>query len=209
SMRARLHAMAALQAEERTKGWSIIATEKRLSLNDPQPMAIGPLTLTGTIDRIEVNEAEGLLRILDYKTFGTAKKPRETHWRAPRESEPVEAAIFNVGDKEQAWSDLQLPLYRHMVPHLWPEHADKRIEVGYFLLPADPEETKIEPLALDDTLQKSAVACAEEIAQRVANGRFWPPATEVGYDSFGDWFGDESPDSCLCDASIQLLGGER
>jgi len=209
SMRARLHAMAVLQAEERTKGWSIIATEKRLSLNDPQPMAIGPLTLTGTIDRIEVNEAEGLLRILDYKTFGTAKKPRETHWRAPRESEPVEAAIFNVGDKEQAWSDLQLPLYRHMVPHLWPEHADKRIEVGYFLLPADPEETKIEPLALDDTLQKSAVACAEEIAQRVANGRFWPPATEVGYDSFGDWFGDESPDSCLCDASIQLLGGER
>jgi hypothetical protein len=86
------------------------------------------------------------------------------------------------------WKDLQLPLYRHMVPHIWPEHADKTIEVGYVLLPADPDDTDIAMFPLDGEAVASAVACANEIAALVSRGVFWPPSEKADFDKFGDWF---------------------
>jgi ATP-dependent helicase/nuclease subunit B len=207
SMRARLRAMARVQAQERAKGWRIIASETALSGKDDHVMRIGSLKLTGIIDRVEFNDDQGRLRILDYKTFGNVKMPRQTHLGPVRGTESVVRAVFASDDASSAWKELQLPLYRHMVPHLWPEHSGKQIEVGYFLLPADPDETKIESLELDDAMQASALACAEEIAQRVAQGVFWPPADEVDFDLFRDWFDGDSPAKFISQESIRMLGG--
>jgi ATP-dependent helicase/nuclease subunit B len=208
SMRARLHAMARVQAQERSNGWRIIASETALSGKDDHAMRIGPLNLTGVIDRVELNDDKQCLRILDYKTFGKIKTPAQSHLGPVRRTESVVSAVFGSDVAQSAWKELQLPLYRHMVPHLWPEHSAKQIEVGYFLLPADPDETKIEALELDDVMQASALACAEEIAQRVADGVFWPPADEVDFDQFRDWFDGDSPAKFISQESIRMLGGE-
>ncbi len=207
SMRSRLRSFAPLQAEARADGWEIIATEKAIGKSDESKLAIGPLFLTGTMDRVEVNERQGILRILDYKTFGKPQTPASTHLANSRKRGDVPSAKCTYLGKAAAWKDLQLPLYRYMVPHIWPEHQDKRIEVGYVLLPADPDDTGIEMLPMETTEWESAIACAEEVASLVKKGVFWPPAEKVDYDKFADWFRWCDPAGVVGRDSIKALGG--
>lgn len=207
SMRARLRGFAPLQAEARSAGWEIIATEKAVQKNDDTPLSIGPLRLTGTMDRVEVNTAQRLLRVLDYKTFGTPRTPAQTHLAAKRDRSDVPSAACTFQGKTMFWKDLQLPLYRHMIPHLWPEHKDKEIGVGYVLMPADIDDTSIEMLPLDDDAYSSAVRCAAEVAGLVAKGVFWPPSGQVAFDNFADWFRWSDPEEVFDRETRQLLGG--
>ncbi len=207
SMRARLRSLAPLQAETRAEGWEIIATEKAIRKTDERKLAIGPLFLTGTMDRVEVNERQGVLRILDYKTFSKPQTPASTHLAPGRKREDVSSAKCTYQGKQAAWKDLQLPLYRYLVPHIWPGHKDKRVEVGYVLLPADPDETAIEMLPMEKAEWESAIACAEEVAGLVKKGVFWPPAEKADYDKFGDWFRWCEPGEIVSADSIKALGG--
>jgi ATP-dependent helicase/nuclease subunit B len=213
SMRVRLRSLAALQAGECRRGWRILDAE--YAVRSEQGHKIGSLALTGTMDRVEVHDELGL-RILDYKTFATAKTPEETHFEAPRERVGLpEASIERLSAKgklrPRSWSDLQLPLYRRLAAEIWPEHAAQRIEVGYILLPADPEGTQITFLALDDEAQQSAEKCASAIASRVARGVYWPPAPPgmVAYDDFANWFGGGDPAAVIAEDSIAMLEGQR
>ena len=174
---------------------------------------IGPLALSGTMDRVETHPEKGL-RILDYKTFARAKTPEETHFGRPRANDDFpEATIARKGKggrhAQKSWTDLQLPLYRHMAAKIWPEHAGKKIEAGYILLPGDPDDTQIALLELDDDVQRNAIRCAETVANRIARGVFWPPSSEVDYDDFEAWFGGEDPADVLDEVTIaQLEGGK-
>jgi len=188
SMRARLRSFAPIQAQSRAEGWEIIATERAVKKTDERQIAIGPLALTGTMDRVEVNTERNALRVLDYKTFGTSRTPAETHLAAKCDRADVRSAACTYDGKDMFWKDLQLPLYRHMIPHIWPEHNGKTIEVGYVLLPADPDDTDITMFPLDDEAVASAVACAGEIASLVSRGVFWPPSEKADFDKFEDWF---------------------
>ena len=207
SMRARLRGFAPLQAQARSEGWEIIATEKAVKKTDDAQLTIGPLRLTGTMDRVEVNAAQGALRVLDYKTFGTARTPFQTHLANKRHRGDVPSAACSWGGKPMFWKDLQLPLYRYMIPHLWPEHRDKTIDVGYVLLPADVDDTSIEMLPLEENEYASAVHCAEEVASLVAKGVFWPPSDKVDFDNFADWFRWSEPDEIFDGETRKLLGG--
>ena len=207
SMRARLHSFASEQAEARAEGWEIIATEKAITRTDEPKLGVGPLFLTGTMDRVEVNESQGLLRVLDYKTFGQPHSPASTHLASKRLRPDVSSAACTYQGKDMFWKDLQLPLYRYMVPHIWPEHRGKQIEVGYCLLPADPDETGIEMFSLDDSEWKSALACAKEVASLIKQGVFWPPAESVDFDNFEDWFRWGDPAQVVGVDSIKRLGG--
>ena len=178
AMRVRLRQLAFLQAAERRDGWRILESEYAVKKEDG--LAIGPLTLTGTMDRVEVHEEKGL-RILDYKTFAKARPPEETHFGPARESHHLpEAAIArpsrNGALRVKSWTDLQLPLYRRLAAQIWPDHAAKGLAAGYILLPADPDDTQISLLSLDEAAQSHAETCAVAIAGRVAQGIFWPPA---------------------------------
>ena len=207
SMRARLHGFAPLQAEARSDGWEIIATERAVKKTDDDPFTIGPLRLTGTMDRVEINSARGLIRVLDYKTFGTSRTPAQTHLAAKRVREDVPSASCSYQGKDMFWKDLQLPLYRHMVPRLWKEHSDKQVDVGYILLPADADDTSIAMLPLEDSEYDSAMECAAEVATLVSRGIFWPPSEETDFDSFADWFRWCEPSDVVEEESRRLLGG--
>jgi ATP-dependent helicase/nuclease subunit B len=207
SMRARLRSFAPLQAQARADGWEFIATEKSLGKRDKKPGKIGPLILTGTIDRVEVNRREGRVRVLDYKTFGSATTPAKTHLATKRDRPDVPTAACTYAGKPAFWKDLQLPLYRYLVPHIWEEHKDKEIEVGYVLLPADPDDTGIEMLPMDEDEFGSAVQCAEEIASLVSKGIFWPPSEKVDFDNFADWFRYCDPKEIVSEQTRKRLGG--
>ena len=207
SMRSRLRSFAPLQAKARADGWEIIATEKAVGKRDERPARIGPLTLTGTMDRVEVNRGKGLVRVLDYKTFGKATTPGKTHLATRRERSDVPTAACTYQGKPAFWKDLQLPLYRHLVPHIWDEHRDEEIQVGYVLLPADPDDTDIEMLPMDKDEFGSALQCAEEVASLVSKGVFWPPSEKVEFDNFADWFLWCDPEEVVIPEDKKRLGG--
>lgn len=209
SLRVRLRRFAALQAAERRAGWRIIESE--YAVKRDAGFTIGPLALTGTMDRVEVHEEQGL-RILDYKTFNKTKTPEDTHFGPPRADDDFpETSVMRPGrgssPVERSWIDLQLPLYRRLAASIWPEHAGKGMATGYILLPADPDDTQVALLDIDPAIQSSAERCAEAVAERVARGAFWPPAETTDYDNFADWFGGEHPKDVFDDSTIAALGG--
>ncbi|HEY8468287.1 MAG TPA: PD-(D/E)XK nuclease family protein [Longimicrobiales bacterium] len=131
-LRARLHAFAAWQAQWAVAGWRIAASEVQ-----PPERSVAfdvdglPIYLSGRIDRIDHNEATGEWAVLDYKTSDRGEGPEKTHRRGR-------------GD-DKRWVDLQLPLYRHLLPALRdrdgapivPPDAVDRVRLGYILLPRD------------------------------------------------------------------------
>lgn len=209
SMRARLRHLAVLQAAERCAGWRIIESE--YAVDKDRGFTIGPLVLTGTMDRVEVHEELGL-RVLDYKTFNTTKTPEDTHFGPPRpEGDLPEASIARADRqgraKERSWIDLQLPLYHRLAATIWPEHAARGLSTGYILLPGDPDDTQVSLLDINPATQSAAERCAETVADLAARGAFWPPAEKVDYDNFADWFGGEHPQDVFDAETIAALEG--
>ncbi|MBE2215035.1 MAG: PD-(D/E)XK nuclease family protein [Opitutaceae bacterium] len=173
SARQRLAHAARVHAEGVAAGWTIQAVEMDFTC------AVGPLTVTGRIDRIDRHDRTGAVRVLDYKTFDSAKLPQTTHVRrapapAPDVSPPPDYARFTGPDgKELLWLDLQLPLYRRALA----AEYGVAIEVGYFNLPKAATETGINLWAgFDAAWQAAADRCADGVAAAIAAGTFWPPA---------------------------------
>lgn len=209
SMRGRLRALARKQAQEIAAGWRIIACEAAPPREPGQAILLGGLILTGSIDRVEILAEHQTLRVLDYKTFQTPKPPQKTHLGNKPGNPAVQSALITIGTKERFWKDLQLPLYVHIARKMWPKYQDWKIEAGYFLLPPEAAEPTIATFSeLDADLLSSALSCAEEIAQLVQQGVFWPPSERVQYDDFADWFKDTTPDDLLSAQTIAALHGK-
>lgn len=180
SARQRLARVAELQAAERAAGWVVVHTEWRLPAGRLRP---GGIELSGTIDRIERHEATGAWRVLDYKTSETAKPPAKAHLRPERgDVLPLDAVRVLVAGQPHRWTDLQLPLYRWALGELL---GAREVTVGYCNLPKAVTETRLDVWSdFDDTLQASALRCAEAVGAAVRAGRFWPPADEPDNDAF-------------------------
>jgi RecB family exonuclease len=156
SVRQRLRAAANQQALARREGWRIFASEIKLEgglvvAHDPDspPFPI----LRGKIDRIDVNDA-GEIRVIDYKTGDTPHTPEEMHLRSG------------------AWTDLQLPLYRHMAraavdgrsfATMHEDAGDRPMHLAYFNLCADANEVGICAAEWD----APALASADDVATSV------------------------------------------
>lgn len=158
-LRSRLHAFAHWQAQWAAQGWCIKQVEADVG-NCKAPFVVDgqPMYLHGRIDRIDVHRDTGEHIVFDYKTGDKAKKPEEAH-RSGRKA-----------DKQ--WVDLQLPLYRHLLPALG---VAGEVRLGYILLPKDPASTG-EALAewTPEELQ-SADEAAAEVVRKVRREEFWPP----------------------------------
>lgn len=133
-LRIRLRGFARWQASWRAEGWRIVGTEMQPAGGGPGvPLDVGDqsILLAGRIDRIDRNEETGRWAVFDYKTSATPRTPDQVH----------------RGKSEGEWVDLQLPLYRHLLPFLTgPDggpmigmDSPDRIDLGYILLPRDPE----------------------------------------------------------------------
>ncbi len=214
NMRARLVAAAATEAAIRAEGWSTLAAEYKVVLEDRR--VLGDLAITGTMDRIDVHPEKGL-RILDYKTYSQPKNPLKTHLGPHRKRNNLPEADLNIFTKNGtpqtlSWIELQLPLYAWLGRQIWPEHAKKGLEVGYFLLPSDGEATDkaLQIFELTEKMQASAEKCAERITRLVKGGFFWPPApsSEVEFDDFDGWFVQESPEKLIDKESAEMLNGK-
>lgn len=113
-----------------------IETEWELGGREQNGIPYHDAIIRGTIDRIELSRDRSTLRLIDFKTFSKKKSPAEAHLRTDRQH-------------IQHFSDLQLPLYKLLLPlddTFWKIHPELnkdniRIVCGYFCLPTAVTET--------------------------------------------------------------------
>lgn len=156
--RARLRAFAAWQARTRAEGWETRHVEQTLGGPSCALVVDGePMQLSGRIDRIDFHPATGMWRVLDYKTGDSVLPPEKTH-RA----------------SDDTWTDLQLPLYRHLLAAL---QIERPVELGYLPLPKDTSGVKWSDAPWTEADLASADAAAAEVIRGVRAGRFAPRAS--------------------------------
>ena len=162
--RLRLRAFARGQAAHRDQGWEIVYAENEATdlLAVPFPVDKERVTLVGRIDRIDYHQETQKLRILDYKTGDRAKHPDQTH------------------QQSGVWTDLQLPLYRHLwrsARLLIPGRLkNPQVELAYWNLPQDEKESSMVLANWDATMLAEADEVAREQIRRIRDEVFGPPA---------------------------------
>lgn len=187
----RLRAAASCEAAERQAGWRIVEAERRIGGDDdPHPLMIEGVRLTGKIDRIERHEGSGHVRIIDFKTSDKAKSPAEMHYRSIKANSRLDEAdkwrLFDPPDGQCGmWNDLQLPLYAAALT----AHGLRPQVVAYFCLPRSVQDTRIhEWKDFSDAWCSAALDMAAEVVRRMRRGVFWPPARKSVDDSFDEIF---------------------
>jgi ATP-dependent helicase/nuclease subunit B len=216
--RTRLHAFARIQAALFKEGWVIVDAEKKLSASGETALDIGPLKLSGIIDRIDHHPQTGAWRIMDYKTFGNDVSPVKKHLGPISHAWMQSAEIeLDIGRRRyfKTWKDLQLPLYRFILEHLRGDQLNEtEATTAYFILPSDPNETGIREFteltkAVNSEAYASALSCASEVAKNVANGVFWPPQPfrDSWDDPFAALFVNGEPKASIAPESIKILKG--
>ena len=116
----RLRFVAKAQADRIGAGWRIHATEASVDESKGACIKVDgkKMGLRGRFDRIDRHLDDGQYAILDYKTHGVV--PLKKHLKK------------NRGSGEYEWIDLQLPLYRLMVPFLGIDVPPETVQLGYF-----------------------------------------------------------------------------
>ena len=154
-LRLRLAAFARWQAAHAAEGWRILRVEAQPEEPGAAFVVDGaPMSHRGRIDRIDLREASGELLVLDYKTGDRAKSPEQAH---------------RQGDD---WIDLQLPLYRHLLPALG---IEGRTKLGYVVLRTSTAAVGLLEAPWSEEDLQSADRTAEEVIRKVRQGSFWPP----------------------------------
>jgi RecB family exonuclease len=145
-LRPRLDRFARWQARQARDGWRI----ENVEFNAPDRELDG-MRLTARIDRIDRHAGDGAWRILDYKSGDHVDPPARTHRR------------------NEAWRDLQLPLYRYMTTDLFRGAP----QVGYVLLDKGDSEELLAPYdKLDDALYAQALEAASQVIADVRARKF-------------------------------------
>jgi len=106
--------------------------------------------------------------ILDYKTHG--HPPEKKHLRKTKEG--------------TQWIDLQLPLYRMMIPYLGIKAEPSSVRLGYFNISAKDEETKVNEANFSEALMLQAEELVKQCVRNILNGNFEPTSERVEYDDY-------------------------
>ncbi len=163
----RLAAFAVKQAEHIAAGWVTRHSEVEAVLDVGDDFAGGrlPIKLLGRIDRIDYHAETGQWAIWDYKTSDSGTKPIPNHFNS-----------------RTGWSDLQLPLYRHIVRALGIKNEPT---VGYILLPKSLKDIGFVPANFSEVQLKEADEEAWRVIKSVAAGKYEPVTTSpVPFDDF-------------------------
>ncbi|MGI9473420.1 MAG: PD-(D/E)XK nuclease family protein, partial [Rubripirellula sp.] len=167
----RLKAVAKQQAARVAAGWEIFASEASVGEKEKAGIIVDQqqMNLRGRFDRIDYHKATDRWAILDYKTHGHL--PEKKH-------------LKKVGDKEQ-WIDLQLPLYRMMIPFLQIDGNPKDVELGYFNISEKDDETKINIAQFSEPQMDQAKELIEDCIRGIWAEDFEPTADRVQFDDYG------------------------
>ncbi|MBP8256512.1 MAG: PD-(D/E)XK nuclease family protein [Opitutaceae bacterium] len=204
SARQRILKAAEIEAEQRESGWRTLRVEWKFEL------PANGIRVRGVIDRVDRNEEDPRrVRVVDYKTSDKAVSPAMAHLRTSRDADAARDPWqrFSMGGKEHLWTDLQLPVYRHVLEG----EFGSEIECGYFNLPKAVGDSALCLWSdFPAELQRSADACLDGITKAIAAGRFWPPA-EFAQRDLDDWaelFHRGAAES-VDPSTIERLMGER
>jgi len=162
-LRLRLAAFARQQAQWRAAGWRIELTEAAPPMEGAPLMVDGlPCALSGRIDRIDIHP-DGRIAVLDYKTSDAGDPPEKTH------------------QKGGVWTDLQLPLYRHLATSVLANEAldcdaGSPLLLGYATMPKDVSRTGFQIAEWTAVQLAEADDVAAQVVRAVRNQVFWPPA---------------------------------
>jgi len=182
----RIRAAARVQADLVREGWEILDSETKIEAE------LSGMPISGKIDRIDRHRQTGHIRILDYKTSDNSQSPEKAHLD-PVSQDVADYMRITANGKEKRWVDLQLPLYKILLPE--GEIFENQIELGYFNLPKAVNDTGVVIWEdFDGELLESARTCAESIVRDIQNRRFWPPAKKVTCDDFESLFPAAVPD---------------
>lgn len=164
--RRKLSRVAIVQAERIAAGWRIDRVEAAVNQDVAFIEIDGKrMGLRGRFDRIDHHAETGRYAILDYKTHGF--KPEKKHL-----------------DKDEQWIDLQLPLYRRMIPFLNIQADPDNVEVGYFNIADKDPETKINLASFTPDQWQSANDLIDDIVRRIFSGDFQPAENPPQYDDY-------------------------
>ncbi len=160
--RRRLRTVAQRQAERIAAGWKIHASEASVSASDGAGVEVDGkwMGLKGRFDRIDRHE-DGRWAILDYKTHG--HRPEKKHLQKTKDG--------------QRWIDLQLPLYRMMIPFLGIDVRPPEVELGYFNIADKEDETRINIATFTESQMQPGRGADLRLHSAYSCRRFAPPAT--------------------------------
>ncbi|MAI35161.1 MAG: PD-(D/E)XK nuclease family protein [Rubripirellula sp.] len=166
----RLKAVAKQQAARIAQGWTIHASEAAVNESDGAGIEVDGMTmgLRGRFDRIDFHAQTGRYAILDYKTHG--HRPEKKHLKKV--------------DGVYQWIDLQLPLYRMMVPFLGIKEDPSTVELGYFNISEKDDETKINIADFTEEQMAEAVEIIEGCVRGIWAEQFEPTKERVQYDDY-------------------------
>ena len=165
--RLRLKSFAGWQAKWAAEGWEIRFAEA--SIKDQRAFLMvdeEPMFLRGRIDRIDVRERGGRLEItiLDYKTSDSGASPEEKH-----------------RDREGNWTDLQLPLYRHLMRAVENLPDSEHVRLGYIVLPKNPGAIGERLAEWSEADLDEADEVAKDVIRDIRREAFWPPNANPRY----------------------------
>lgn len=166
----RLKAVAKEQSARVAAGWTIHASEASVGEDQKAGVMVDDdwMTLRGRFDRIDYHASTDRWAILDYKTHG--HRPEKKH-------------LKKVGEEDQ-WIDLQLPLYRMMIPFLSIDADPKQVELGYFNISEKNEETRINIAQFTEPQMDQANQLIRECIRGIWAERFEPTADRVPFDDY-------------------------
>ena len=167
----RLAAVAREQAKRIEEGWVIHATEASVSEESGAMIEVdgGSMGIRGRFDRIDYHPATGRWAILDYKTHGHL--PGKKHLKKK--------------DGVEKWIDLQLPLYRLMIPFLGIDAPPDEVELGYFNVSEKDSETKINLVEFSPDQLSEAEQLIRQCVAGVLAENFEPSIEPPEYDDYG------------------------
>ncbi|MEM9587852.1 MAG: PD-(D/E)XK nuclease family protein [Planctomycetota bacterium] len=179
--RQRLRTVALRQAQRVAEGWLIHAAEigvdeKNVDSETGQPKRPAGIEvdgqfmgIRGRFDRIDYHPTLDRWAILDYKTHG--HPPEKKH-------------LERTGEGYR-WIDLQLPLYRRMIPFLGIEADPATVQLGYFNVSAKESETRINVADFTEFQMQQASELIETCIRRIFACDFRPTEDRVPYDDYG------------------------
>ena len=168
-----LGAVALAQARRIADGWRIEQVEASVGPEQNARIVVDgePFNIRGRFDRIDVcpRGDKKIWSILDYKTHG----------------HPPEKKHLKKTDQGLQWVDLQLPLYRMMVPFLGIDADPADVSLGYFNISGKEGETKINEASFSDALLEQAEELIHDCIRRIRAVDFAPTQERVSFDDYG------------------------
>ncbi len=148
----RIYPVVSLQKQLNMEGWLVYKKEDAFSQKLTHRNKT--ITLSGRIDRIDVNHEEKIVRIIDFKTSDKILNLKKTI--------DIENCL-----------DFQLPIYANSIKNEFPQYA---IEVAYASF--SKSESKIESKELSTEELELYKKESEKITNLIIEQKFWPPSYE-------------------------------